>query len=108
SSFAAAKVYPLRGQCSCRTAQRSAGGEGRPREARSPGGLLPLDVLLEEGERGAAAGDDAVRPAPEHRLAIDLGEVLGEVPAKQPRGGGLQVVRETGQVRAGRQRHEQA
>ena len=54
-----------------------AGGEGRPREARSLGTLLLLDVLLQNRERSAAAGDDAVRPAPEHRLAVHAAEVLG-------------------------------
>ena len=59
---------------------------------------LLLDVLLEDGERGSAAGDDAVRPAPEDRLPVHTGKFRSELGPDEPGGNGLQIVHERGDV----------
>jgi putative transposase len=65
-------------------------------------GLL-LDILLDDRERRAPARDDAIGPAPENRLAVDMRKLFGEVAADEARGGRLEVVYEFRQVEIGRQ-----
>src|SRR4051795_6455505 len=93
---ASAPARPRRGRREVRAASAK----------RLPRGVLALDVLLDNRERSAAAGNRAVRPAPEDRLAIDpvhFGRVLL---ADQARGRGLQVIHEAAEFEVGRQGDE--
>lgn len=85
------------------------GGEGRTaRSAVSFRGRLMRDVLFQDAQWHAAARDDAIGPAPEHRLApVERGQMLCEVSADQAGCGGLQGVDEVRRCRGRRQRHQQ-
>ena len=65
--------------------------------------VLLFDVLLEHGQRGSATRYDAIRPRPEHRLAlVHVVQLIREVTAKQPGTRGLEIVNEAGEIKVWR------
>jgi len=89
---------------------RLAGGESRlvaERQMVLIRRFLLFDVLLDDRQGSAAARDNAIRPGPEHRLAVDAPEAFGKFLAQQARCCGFKVVDEAGQIEVRRQGDEQ-